>query len=307
MRRIIIFSFLVLFFGNYYSSHAQTKKILVCIDPGHGGKDPGKDRGTKSKKHEKDLNLAIALKLGNYLETLLTGVEVIYTRKTDKYVSLDDRVIFANKRKADYFISIHCNSNPNKYVFGTKTHIHSHGFAASKALALRIEKEFGTRGGRKSRGIMSARDRGYNLFVLQYTDMPAVLVEAGFMTNANEERYLNSTQGQDYLASAVFRAFRDYISKKYPVEDRSTVYKVQLMASKTPLEFKSKKLNDLGLRIVEHRSKGSYAYKYMVGREYDMEGAKKLLAEVKTAGFKDAFIVPMTNKASKKFRIVESK
>ena len=288
-------------------SQAQNRKIIVCIDPGHGGKDPGKEKGTKRLKDEKNLNLAIAKKLGNYLETKIEGVSVIYTRTEDKSVSLDDRVIFANKKKADYFISIHCNSNPNKNVYGTKTHIHSHKFLASKMLALRIEQEFRLRGGRKSRGVVSARDRGSNLFVLQYTDMPAVLVETGFMSNTNEEVYLNSTRGQDLIASAIFRAFRDYLSKKHPLGKRDKVYKVQLMASKKPMEFKSKKLNDLELRIVEHRSASSYAYKYMVGREYDKVGANKLLKEVQEAGFKDAFIVVMSNEESKKFRIIESK
>jgi len=307
MKYIVTLLVLGFYINIFSPAEIQAKRILVCIDPGHGGKDPGKPKGTKKMKDEKDLNLLIALKLGGYIQERLKNVDVIYTRKTDKTVSLDDRVILANKKKADYFISIHCNSNPNKYVRGTKTHIHSHRFGASKALALRIEKELGTRGARKSRGIMGVKDRGHNLFVLQYTDMPAVLVEVGFMTNKKEEVYLNSNYGQEILASAIFRAFRDFITKKYREGDRATVYKVQLMASKTKMEFKSKKLNDLGLRIVEHNAKGSYKYKYMVGREYDKEGANKLLAEVQKAGFKDAFIVSMTNSQSKKFRIVESK
>lgn len=307
MKYLILFCLFGMTLGFGQASQAQNRKILVCIDPGHGGKDPGKERGTKRLKHESDLNLAIAKKLGNYLETKLDGVDVMYTRTEDKTVSLDDRVIMANKRKADYFISIHCNSNPNKNVYGTKTHIHSHKFAASKMLALRIEKEFRTRGGRKSRGVVSARDRGHNLFVLQYTDMPAVLVEAGFMSNKNEEVYLNSTRGQDLIASAIFRSFRDYLSQKHPLGNRDKVYKVQLMASKKPMKVASKKLNALGLRVVEHSSSSSYAYKYMVGREYDKAGANKLLKEVQEAGFKDAFIVVMSNVESKKFRIVETK
>lgn len=307
MRWIFIMCFWGILIGFTNPILSQRKQLVVCIDPGHGGKDPGKPKGTRKMKDEKDLNLAIAKRLGDYIKSSIKGTKVIYTRTTDKFVSLDDRVIMANKQKADFFISIHCNSNPNKYVYGTKTHIHSHNFKASKALALRIEKEFRTRGGRKSRGVMSARDRGYNLFVLQYTDMPSVLVETGFLTNAYEERYLNSAKGQDLIASAIFRAFRDYVSKSYSLGDRALVYKVQLMASKTQLEFKSKKLNDLGLRIVEHRVSGTYAYKYMVGREYDKTGATKLLAEVKKAGFKDAFIVSMSNEESKKFRVVESK
>ena len=307
MKKLVLFCLLGILISYSNGLYAQSKKFLVCIDPGHGGKDPGKPKGTKKMKDEKDLNLAIAKKLGNYIANRIEGASVMYTRTKDETISLDDRVKLANKKKADYFISIHCNSNPNKYVKGTKTHIHAHSFTASRMLALRIEKELGTRGGRNSRGIMSAKDRGYNLFVLQYTDMPAVLVETGFMSNPSEERYLNSEQGQDLLASAIFRAFRDYIGKKYQSGDRKTVYKVQLMASKTQMEFKSKKLTLLGLRIVEHRQTGSYKYKYMVGREYDIAAANKLLSEVKKAGFKDAFVVPMTNKESKEFRIVEGR
>ena len=289
------------------NSFGQKKDIVVCIDPGHGGKDPGKPKGSTYGKHEKDLNLAIAKQLGYYLENNMKGVKVIYTRTTDKTVSLEDRVKFANNKKADYFISIHCNSNPNKNVYGTKTHIHHHDFKASRALALRIEQEFGTKGGRNSRGIMSARDRGYNLFVLQYTDMPSVLCEVGFMSNKNEEKYLSTKRGQDLIASAIFRAFRDFYQKTYPEGNRNTVYKVQLMASKTKMNIKTQKLNQLGLQVVEHQASGSYRYKYMVGREYDMAGARKLLSEVRSAGFKDAFIVSMSNSASKKFRVVESK
>ncbi len=143
---------------------------MVCIDPGHGGKDPGKEQGSSNLKHEKDLNLEIAKKLGYYLTNNMTGVTVIYTRTTDKTVKLEERADIANRNKADYFISIHCNSNPNSAISGTRTHIHHHDFKASQALALRIEKEFQTRAGRNSRGIMSARDRGYNLFVVQYTE-----------------------------------------------------------------------------------------------------------------------------------------
>ena len=289
--------------NSFANAKKVAKKVIICIDPGHGGKDPGKPKGD-TKKHEKDLNLIIALKLGGYLETL-PNVKVIYTRKTDVFVSLEDRVKIANKQKANYFISLHCNSNPSGVIRGTKTHIHSHKFTTSKNLALRIEKEFKTRGGRHSRGIMSARDRGYNLYVLQYTDMPSVLCEVGFMTNKNEAIYLSSTRGQDLIASAIFRAVRDFISKKQKSESRSKVYKVQLMASKSQMDIKTKKLKDLGLQVVEHKSNGSYKYKYMVGREYDMTGAQKLLKEVKKAGFKDAFIVSMSNLESKKFRIVE--
>lgn len=84
---------------------AQIK--IIVIDPGHGGKDPGCHGETYK---EKDVALAVALKLGNYLEQNLKNVTVIYTRKTDVFVELEDRALIANKANADLFISIHCNA-----------------------------------------------------------------------------------------------------------------------------------------------------------------------------------------------------
>ena len=80
---------------------------IIVIDPGHGGKDPGCN-GASHK--EKDISLAVALKLGKLLEENLKDVKVIFTRTTDVFVELEDRAQIANKAKADLFISIHCNA-----------------------------------------------------------------------------------------------------------------------------------------------------------------------------------------------------
>ena len=85
--------------------------FTLVIDAGHGGKDPGA-RGRKSK--EKDINLAVALELGRLVEKNCPDVKVVYTRKTDVFVELDERANIANKAKADLFISIHVNSTPAK-------------------------------------------------------------------------------------------------------------------------------------------------------------------------------------------------
>ena len=93
---------------------------IIVIDAGHGGKDPGA-LGKNSK--EKDITLAIALKLGNYIEENFPDVKVIYTRKTDKFIELFERSEIANRNNADLFISIHVNASKNRQVIGTSTFI----------------------------------------------------------------------------------------------------------------------------------------------------------------------------------------
>ncbi len=99
---------------------AETKVDVIVIDAGHGGHDPG----TSGKNlKEKDVALKIALKLGAYIEKNLTDVKVIYTRKTDRYLSLDERAEIANRNKADLFICIHANSLPGAPAMGTETFV----------------------------------------------------------------------------------------------------------------------------------------------------------------------------------------
>ena len=99
----------------------EFKVDVVVIDAGHGGKDSG-TRGDKTL--EKDVALKIALKVGGYIEKNIPGVKVIYTRKDDRYIALDERAAIANKAKADLFICIHANSMPKgRRAIGTETYV----------------------------------------------------------------------------------------------------------------------------------------------------------------------------------------
>ena len=113
----------------------DSKVDIVVIDAGHGGHDGG-TRGRLLK--EKDVALKIALKVGDYIEQNLPGVKVIYTRKDDRYLALDDRAEIANKNHADLFICIHANANPNTKAFGTETFVMGmHKDEANLAIAQR--------------------------------------------------------------------------------------------------------------------------------------------------------------------------
>ena len=225
------------------------KLDVVVIDAGHGGRDPG-TIGKNSK--EKDIALKIALKLGKYIEKNLPDVKVIYTRKDDSYLPYYERPIIANKSKADLFICIHANANPNVHAYGTETFVmgtskdegnfeiakrenavilydenHQERYEGfdpnspesyilfsltqsayqenSIRFAQKVEEQFKSKVGRNSRGVKQA-----GFLVLWRTAMPSVLIETGFLTDVKEEKFLMTDNGQDLMASGIYRAFKEY-------------------------------------------------------------------------------------------------
>lgn len=112
-----IYSLLIIVFFNgaafAYNEPVPYRVKTIVIDAGHGGKD-GSTHGEFSK--EKDVALKVALRLGKSIEEKMTDVKVVYTRTTDVFIPLYERIAIANRAKADIFISIHCNSMPIKRV-----------------------------------------------------------------------------------------------------------------------------------------------------------------------------------------------
>jgi N-acetylmuramoyl-L-alanine amidase len=106
--------------SSYYHHHTGKKQWVIVIDPGHGGKDPG-CHGRLWK--EKNVALAVSLKLGHYIEDNDKDVKVVYTRTTDEFVGLNERAELANKDHADFFICIHCNASPNHDAYGAATYL----------------------------------------------------------------------------------------------------------------------------------------------------------------------------------------
>ena len=252
MRNIVFISgFSLLFMLASFTPVGQKnyKVRKVVIDAGHGGKDPG-THGVLSQ--EKDVALDIALELGAIINKYLPDVEVIYTRKDNTFVELEERAAIANRAGADVFISVHCNAVGNPEVHGTETyimgtHVTKQNLAVAQRensvilmeenyeqkyegfdpnspesyimfslmqnahlenslrLAGNVENQFSQRVGRHSRGVKQA-----GFMVLWQTTMPSILVEVGYLTNQKEERFLNDALGKTYMASGIFRAFRDY-------------------------------------------------------------------------------------------------
>ncbi len=216
----------------------------VVIDPGHGGKDPG---AVANGVREKDVNLAVAKKLGFYIEDRL-GLRVVYTREDDRFVPLKERGRIANDECGKLFISLHANSARRKSASGTEIYflgLHktdaAHSVMERENSVIRLENDPGHYLDLSSEQAILAtmaqsvylresehladvlhqqfRDRAMRttrgvkqagFLVLWKASMPAILVELGFLTNKEEARYLNSSKGHDLLASAIFRAVRSY-------------------------------------------------------------------------------------------------
>ena len=227
------------------------KNWVIVIDPGHGGRDPG---ALGAISREKDINLAISLKTGEYIERNIKNVTVIYTRKDDSFVELIDRPKIANKANADLFISIHANWAKSKNVMGAETYIMGHakdqqnlevamkensvmlleddfstkyeGFdpkssesyimfsltqkvfqEQSTDLASKIQTEFRERVNRNDRDVKQA-----GFWVLYKTKCQVYWLKQDLLPILLKRSILTQKKGQDYLASSIFRACRDYLN-----------------------------------------------------------------------------------------------
>ncbi|MDA3892643.1 MAG: N-acetylmuramoyl-L-alanine amidase [Salinivirgaceae bacterium] len=336
------------------SKKPKQKKVIV-IDAGHGGQDTGAV-GKNSK--EKDIVLAIALKVGKYLEQNMPNVKVIYTRKTDVFIPLRERAIIANNNNADLFVSIHANSNPNPRPYGTETFamglhktkgnlevaqkensvivfeedysVKYEGFDPNSAesyiifslmqstylnesleVASFVQEEFHDRAKRKDRGVKQA-----GFLVLWQASMPSILIETGFISNAEEEKFLISKDGQEYLSSAIYRAVKSYVTNlenddlidspisKEVIKDLTASKTTELVEKKTELCFRVQVTSSSKPLKMDHPVFKEYTdvfeyyekdmYKYTIGKYKKYNEVKDFQQKVKK-DFPGAFIVAFGN------------
>jgi N-acetylmuramoyl-L-alanine amidase len=199
----------------------------ICIDPGHGGKDTGNRSG---REEEKTYALLLAQELGAQLRK--AGYTVSFTRTADTTLTLDDRTNIARKRNADLFVSVHFNAAPGRSgaeVRGVETYCltpeganssnDARGAGNKRAvngnknnsknllLAYEIQKSIMRGVGSEDRGVKRARFE-----VLRDADMPAVLVESGFLTNPVEARKISSSAWRRDVAAAIVKGIANYRS-----------------------------------------------------------------------------------------------
>lgn len=190
----------------------------ICIDAGHGGKDPGHKAGSRV---EKTYTLAVARELRTRL--IDAGYTVVLTRRDDSFVDHPDRTAVASRNRADLFISLHFNASPDgsadanglevyamtpegarstnfsRDVGSLKAWAGNESDAENLLLATAIQRSLLARlPGSADRGVRRAR-----FLVLRLAEMPAILVEGGFMTNPSDARWIYSDTGRRRLAQAI--------------------------------------------------------------------------------------------------------
>ena len=357
-QRLVSFLCLILLvFG------VEAKDFTVVIDAGHGGKDPGAVSAT-GKIREKDITLKVALMVGESIKKNHPEVKVLYTRKTDVFVGLNDRARMANKADADLFISIHVNAAENRSAKGAETFTlgveedrtkrnldiakrengvilyeenHEKTYAnfnpnspesyiifefmqsefvkESIHIAQYVQENFANDANRMDRGVRQA-----GFLVLNATSMPSILVELGYISNAEESKYLASDAAQKRLSNCISKAFDSYyadlmklngtqyaevVSQATPVanegkdamkeeptivesaKDDAPVFKVQFLSSSKKLAKGDAAFK--GLAPVEYYYDRGL-YKYTHGASADYNEILRIKRKVNEK-FKDAFIV----------------
>lgn len=176
------------------SAEYNVPEFCVVIDAGHGGSDGGTVSG---EVIEKDINLSVAMKLKAILED--NNIEVVLTRSSDEDISLAQRTSFANESNADFFISLHCNYyEDDAQIAGLECYYSSPEAKESKAYAESIINAVSLSDDIKAR---NAQTESY--YVLRNTQMPAVLVEMGFLSNFSERQKLLSDDYQEILSQKI--------------------------------------------------------------------------------------------------------
>lgn len=178
---------------------------LIVIDPGHGGFDPGAI-GSNGLQ-EKVVNLDLALLVRNKLEK--EGHNVLLTRKTDEYVSLQRRVEIAKEEKARLFISIHNNSSRKSYTGGSEIYVSQNYKKEDMELAKIINDKLSEEIKLDDRGLKKD-----NFYVIKNTIMPSVLLEVAFLSNPHEEKLLGSNVFLEKAANGIVKGILDFLEKE---------------------------------------------------------------------------------------------
>lgn len=340
---ILIMSFIM---ADEAYAQSGKKITTVVIDAGHGGKDPGAV-GKKAKEKDVTLSVAkmtgdyikqycpdvkvVYTRSSDVFVSLLRRAQIANEKNADLFISIhcnanaspqpcgvetfvmgehrnaanlevakleNAAIMYEENAQEDYN-----NFNPNSTeAYIMLSFFQSEYKNASLNLAEHIQNQLVQRVGRKDRGVQQA-----GFLVLYKTAMPSVLVEIGFLSNPAEENFLNSKDGQTYIASALFRAFRDYknayekenVTEGPAYENNNIAAATDKVLYKVQIESRNRKVDNpsqhyKGLKDVSYYEHNGQ-YKYTAGSFDTKKEADEYCKTVKTKGYTSAFVISMKN------------
>ena len=172
--------------------------IKVCIDPGHGGVEPG---ATYNGYLEKNINFLISKNLEAELKQ--KGILTKLTRENDSFVALSQRAYLSNQFKSNYFISIHCNAFSNSIPHGFEIYYYQAGLGLANSILYAVAKD----------SITTVRyTKQANFTVLSQTQCPAILIENGYMSNPHDLTQLVTASHRKALARSIANGVFKYIN-----------------------------------------------------------------------------------------------
>ncbi len=339
----------------------KKKEFIVVIDAGHGGKDPGAV-GKYSKEKDITLDLALRVgqyieenipgvrviytRTTDVFLELHKRAEIANKAHADFFISIHCNAAASTKAHGfeTWVMGLHKNAanlevakkenaamlleedygnqyegfNPNSdETYITLSLFQDLYLVQSTDLASRIQDQFRDRMGKVDRSVKQA-----GFYVLWKTSMPGVLIEAGFISNTEEETYINSEEGKAHIASAIYRAFKEYYISNYgsipeninindenihsditsPIINNKAIYKVQFTVSSTKISLSDNRFS--GINDVDYYEQ-SGMYKYVSGSFEDINEAVKRQNALREKGYSDAFLVAFHN--GKRITISEAK
>lgn len=195
MKNLFKVALLVVSFATLSFITAEKKEINIVIDAGHGGHDLG-------ATHEEALEKSIVVEVTKKIQSLNTDadIKIHVTRTEDHFLSLQERANFINKIKPDLVISLHTNSNKNSTTTGIETFYSDKSIAALKSeeMANKLSEVIAKNIPLNNRGVKKTP-----FWILSKSEVPAVIVEMGFISNQNDKDYLTNEKGQNEIAKTI--------------------------------------------------------------------------------------------------------
>lgn len=187
-------------------------KYLICIDPGHGGDDPGSDLG--ETRFEKDDNLRYALEVYKELNKR-DGIEAIITRTTDENLSNRQRADIANKAGADLYLALHRNHSPDPTAYGVEVWVQDKHDMVDDVLSYKLRTKLSKVGIQKDRGTQYGftNDKQKNFEIIAFTNMTSCIVELGFISNDYDNQLFDENYKE--YAVAIADAAEEMCDPKY--------------------------------------------------------------------------------------------